>query len=326
MKLNLYDKNLNRIAVIGSRYISCMWSEGYNSTQQFIMELQESDEYKEKVQTDCYVGRDDRKTMMVIKTVKVLSGRIIASGKQAHRCLDDVAFEGTIPAGILVGDAIKGAYDKSDGYPPFHFELSDLPVTYEHQISNKSILNLLETMCQDTDTGFRTIRDGKSLLVELYRPEINYKLKLAEKYGNMRVDEITLSTENKKNFAIVLGNGEGEDRDRVYVDLRSGDQKRAMFVDARDIVRKESESDESYFARLYAKGVEQLLTKKGTWECALTPLGSEFGVRYDLGDIITVLLPDYGMNIQARIQRFTQRSQKNKIDTIVEVGNITITR
>lgn len=326
MRLNLYDKNLKRIAVIESRYVSCMWSEGYNSTQPFTMELQASDEYKQKVQPDCYVGRDDRKTMMVIKTVKSKDGRIVASGKQATRCLDDVAFEGTIPAGRLLGDSIKGAYDASFGYEPFEFASSDLPVVYDHQISNKSILELLETMCQDTDTGFRVVRSNKRLRVEFYRPEINYKLKLAQNYGNMRVDEVTLSTENKKNYAIVLGEGEGDERFRVYVDLSSGDQKRAMFVDARDVLREEGESDSSYSARLYARGIEQLLTKQGTWECALTPLGEEFGSRYDLGDIVTVLMPDYGMKIQSRIQRFTQQSQNNRIDTIVEVGNITITR
>lgn len=326
MKLNLYDKNLKRIAVIESRYVSCMWSEGYNSTQPFTMELQASDEYKQKVQPDCYVGRDDRKTMMVIKTVKVKDGRIVASGKQAQRCLDDVAFEGTIQEGRNVPAAIKAAYDGSHGYENFEVADSDLNVVYNHQISNKSVMLLLETMCQDTDTGFRVVRANGKLRVEFYRPEQNYKLRLSQNYGNMKVDEVTLSTENKKNYAIVLGEGEGDARYRVYVDLSSGDQKRSMFVDARDVLREENESDESYSARLYARGIEQLLTKQGTWECALTPLGAEFGTRYDLGDIVTVLLPDYDMKIQSRIQRFTQQSQNNKIDTIVEVGNITIMR
>ena len=326
MRLNLYDSALNRIAIIGSQYVSCLWSEGYNSTQPFTLELQESEEFKKKVQPDCFVGRDDRKTMMVIKTVVVQNGRIIASGKQAQRCLDDVAFEGAIPAGRLLGDSIKGAYDSSHRYPPFEIAASDLLVTYDHQIGNKSILELLETMCQDTDTGFRSVRSGKTLLVEFYKPVLDLKLKLAQRYGNMQIGAVTLSTENKKNFAVVLGAGEGDERSRVYVDLSAGAQKRSMIVDARDISRNENESDDSYNARLYARGVEKLLEKQGTWECSITPLGSEFGSRFDLGDIVTVLLPDYGTKIQARVQRFTQQSQNNKTDTTVDVGNITITR
>lgn len=326
MKLNLYDTRLERIAILEEKYVSCMWSEGYNTTQPFTMELQETEEYKKKVKPDCYVGRDDRKTLMVIKTVKSKDGRIVASGKQAARCLDDVPFEGTIQADSDLARSIKAAYDGSHGYENFVFAEPELNVTYGHQISNKSILLLCETMCQDTDTGFRVVRKDKQLTVEFYRPEAKPNLVLARHYGNMKVDEITLSTENKKNYAIVLGEGEGDARFRVYVDLSSGEQKRSMFVDARDILREEGESDESYGARLTARGIEQLLTKQGTWECALTPLAQEFGARYDLGDIVTVLLQDYGMKIQSRIQRFTQQSQNNKIDTVVEVGNITITR
>lgn len=326
MNLSLYDSQMERIAIIEARYVSCMWSEGYNTTQPFTLELQETEEYKKKVKPDCYVGRDDRKALMVIKTVKSEDGRIVASGKQANRCLDDVCFEGTIKAGSNLAQAIKSAYDSGDGYEGFVFAEPDLDITYDHQISNKSILLLCETMCQDTDTGFRVVRNGKTLTVEFYRPEADPNLILANHYGNMKVDEITLSTENKKNYAIVLGEGEGEERFRVYVDLSGGEQKRAMFVDARDILREADEDDDSYGQKLYARGIEQLLTKQGTWECALTPLAQEFGTRYDLGDVVTVLLRDYGLKIQSRIQRFTQQSQNNKIDTVVEVGNITITR
>lgn len=326
MNLSLYNPQLERIALIEARYVSCMWSEGYNTTQPFTMELQETEEYKKKVKPDCYVGRDDRKTLMVIKTVKSSGGRIVASGKQAARCLDDVCFEGTIPEGSNLPQSIKAAYDSTAGYENFTVTESGLDVTYGHQISNKSVLLLCETMCRDTDTGFRVVRKDQKLTLEFYRPEPKENLVLSRRYGNMKIDSITLSTENKKNHAIVMGEGEGEQRFRVYVDMSDGAQKRSMFVDARDIRREEEESDESYSSRLYARGIEQLLTKQGTWECALTPLAAEFGTRYDLGDIVTVLLQDYGVKIQSRIQRFTQQSQNNKIDTIVEVGNITITR
>ena len=58
----------------------------------------------------------------------------------------------------------------------------------------------------------------------------------------------------------------------------------------------------------------------------MNPLPQEFGTLYDLGDIITVLLPDYDLRLQSRLTRFTQQSQNNVIDTILEVGTITILR
>ena len=83
MNLDLYDKDLNRIAIIGEQYISCLWSEGYNTIENFSLELVETEEYMKKVRSDCYVGRADRKTLMVIKTVEITNGKIVASGKQS---------------------------------------------------------------------------------------------------------------------------------------------------------------------------------------------------------------------------------------------------
>lgn len=326
MKLNLYDSDLNRIAIIGNQFISCMWSEGYNTVQPFTLELQATKKYKALVKPDCYVGRDDRKTLMVIKTVRVKSGRIIANGQQATRCLDDVAFVGTIKAGSNTGQALKSAYDASDKFKNFEFAVPNLDVTYDHDISNKSLLTLLETMCQDSDTGFRAVRAGKKVMVELYKPSNNPNRILAEQYGSLKIDTVTLSTENKRNKAVVLGEGEGEARKRVVVDLSNGEQKRTVIVDARNITMAEGESLSSYEERLAARGYEELLKKQGTWECAINPLPQEFGELYDLGDVITVLLPDYNMKLQSRLVRFTQQSQNNVIKTVLEIGTITITR
>lgn len=326
MKLNLYDKDLNRIAIIEGRFVSAVWSEGYNTTQSFSLDLRATDEYKAKVKPDCYVGRDDRKTLMVIKTVYVKAGHVVASGKQASRCLDDVACEMIIPENSNLASSIKAAYDSSPGFEHFIFREQTLDVKYTHTISNKTCLKLMETMCQETDTGFRTIREGKQIVAEFYKPSADPNRILAEKYGSLKVDAITLSTENLKNYAVVLGEGEGESRRRVYVDLSQGEQKRAMFVDARDIQREDGESDAAYNEKLTARGTEKLLEQKSTWECAMNPLPQEFGRLYDLGDVVTVLLPDYAMKLQARITRFTQKAQNNVTETTLEIGNITIKR
>ena len=326
MKLNLYDKNLNRISIIGDRFISCLWSEGYNTTQPFTVELQATEEYKRKVKPDLYVGRDDRKTLMVIKTVQAKDGKIIATGKQATRCLDDVPFIGTIEAGEYLAPAIKTAYERSIGFDGISFADTSLSVICAHQISNKSFLELCEKTCQDADVGFRAVRSADGIKIELYQPASDPNLVFSQTFGNLTVNSILLSTENLKNHAIVLGAGEGNDRMQVSVDKSGGQQKRSLIVDARDLTRGENETDDAYRARLTARGVEKLLEKQGTWECAFAPFAKDFGSRYDLGDILTVLLPDYGIKLQARVSRFTQKAQQNKTTTSIEVGTITIMR
>lgn len=333
MNISLYSPTMERIAIIGGGYISCAWSEGYNTVQPFTLELIATDEYKKKVKPDCYVGRDDRKTLMVLKTVRTKNGRIIASGKQATRCLDDVAFRGRIPAGSNITQSIKSAYDGTEGFERWRVAASSLPDTYGHTISNKTIADLLLIMCKDSDIGYRAVRNNGFINLEFYKPEPVENRILREAYGSLRIEAITLSTEKLKNHAVILGEGEDDDRFTVELDIRSDTsvQKRSMIIDARDIQREKNdkgvqESDESYTERLIARGYERLLEQTSTWECAMEPLPEEFGKLYDLGDIVTALLPDYGIRLRARIVRFTQNSKDNKTDTTMEIGTITVTR
>ena len=326
MNLNLYDADLNRIAIIGEQYISCLWSEGYNTIENFTMELVATDEYKKKIRSDCYVGRNDRKTLMVIKTVEIANGKIVASGKQAGRVLDDVSFVGTIESGSMIDTSIKRAYNNGNKYRNLEFADTNLQIPYNHQISNKSILKLCETMCQSEDVGFRVIRNNGTMYTEFYRPEYNPNFVLSEKFGNLSIDSISISTEKLKNYAIVLGEGEGENRNKVYVDSTNGEERRDLIVDANDIQKEENETDESYNSRLIARGIEKLLENQQTFSCAFSPYAKDFGVKYDLGDILTVYLTDYGLTLQSRVSRFTQKSQNNKIETTIEVGQITIKR
>lgn len=326
MNLNLYDKDLNRISIIGSQYISCLWSEGYNTIEQFTIELIATDEYKKKVRTECYVGRDDRKTLMIIKTVQIANGIIVASGKQAGRVLDDVSFVGTIESGSMIDTSIKNAYNGSNRYHNLEFANTDLQIPYKHQISNKSILELCTIMGQSEDVGFKTERNNGILFVSFYQPKYNPNLVFSDKFGNISIDSISLSAENLKNYAIVLGEGDGENRKRIDVDLTNGNERRDLIVDAKDIRKGQSETDESYNSKLASRGVEKLLEHQNTFSCAFAPYAKDFGVKYDLGDILTLYLTDYGITLQARVSRFTQKSQKNEITTKIEVGQITIKR
>ena len=326
MNLNLYDQDLNRIAIIGNQYVSCLWSEGYNTIENFTLEVVETEEYKKKFSVDCYVGRDDRKTLMVIKSVKIKNGKIVASGKQATRVLDDVSFVGTIQSGSYIDTAIIKAYNNSDKYRSVIFSNTSLGAKYKYQISNKSFSELCRKMCQSEDLGFRAIRNNGFVEIEFYQPIEKGNLVFSEKYGNLIVDSISISSENYKNYAIVLGEGEGDDRKRVYVDLTNGGEKRELIVDARDVKLEDGETNDSYNERLMARGIEKLFERTHTFSCDFTPYSSDFGKKYDLGDVLTIYLNDYGITLKTRVAKFTQKSQKNKTETSVEVGQITIKR
>ena len=323
MNLNLYDENLNRISIIGMQYISCLWSEGYNSVESFSLEVNATDEYKKKIREDCYVGRTDRKTLMVIKSVEFYENTIVATGKQSTRVLDDVAFVGTIQTGAVIDTALNDAYNNSNKYRNLNYRLTGLPDVFNHQISNKSMLELCKNMCESVDSGFRIIKNENEMLLELYKPSQNPNLIFSKEYGNLIFKNLVTSSEAYKNYAIVLGEGEGNSRKRVYIDVSGGKDRREIIIDARDITMEDGESESNYEKRLETRGFEKLLDLNQTLKCEFVPSANDFGTKYDLGDVITVRLTDYKIVLNARIVRFSQKSQNNRIETTVEVGKIT---
>lgn len=322
MKLNIYDENLNRSRFIEQNFISCLWKENYNSQGTLSLEMAATTQAKEILKPDYYVGRTDRKTLMVIKSVETTEDTIIATGSTADRQLDDVSYIGTIVENSTVTEAVKTAYAASNGYPCFVIGESELKGKYAAQISNKSVCELLETMCTAVDIGYRAVKDGKTVKIEFYQPEADENLKFSELYGNLQDLSITLSTQNYKNCAYVLGEGEGIDRKRIYVDIRDDDteQKRELIIEANDIRQEENETLTEYYERLKARGIEKLIETFDIIDVDFTPLPNQFGEAFDLGDIVTVLIPGYNLKLKARITSFQEKEQNNNTQITVEVG------
>lgn len=325
MNLNLYDENLNRIAIIGNQFVSALWAEGYNTVESGCVEVRNTDDFRKKIKPNCYIGRTDRDTLMIIKTVEVSSNSIVAHGEMASRILDDVAYIGTINTGVDIPSAIRDAYNSTNGFPNYAISNDSISQESTVQISNQSLLEMCLTLCQTADLGFRSVKKNGQIELEFYKPT-EQKTVFREEYGNMALKDIVLSTENYKNYAIVLGEGEGEERARVDVDLTNGGQRYDLVVDARDIQMESGETTDDYRERLRSRGVKKLREQQKTWNCEIEPNGEAFGVKYELGDKVLVLLPKYNLRLEARISKFEQKEQNNQTTTTVTVGQLTIMR
>lgn len=326
MKLNIYDKDLNRICIIGDNYKSCLWNEGYNSVEPFTLELNSIDEYRQKIKEDFYVGRSDRTTLMVIKDIVFNKDTIVVSGKQATRVLDDVAFIGTITEGGRIDESIKSAYNSSNKYYNLFIDDPVLDETYNHQISNKSMLELCQTMCEDKDIGFKVVKRDKKCVLQLYKPVKKENLVFSEKFRNLTLKEIAISNDLEKNYAIVLGQGEGVNRTRVDVDISGGLQRKELIVDSRNLQKGEDESQSDYEERLRVEGLEKLLETITKRAYSFFPNVGDFGIKYDLGDILEIRLPEFNSILTARVVRFSEKSQGNISEISVEVGKILVKR
>lgn len=149
--------------------------------------------------------------------------------------------------------------------------------------------------------------------------------------GNLQNVSVTSGTTDYKNVAVVAGAGEGRAREVRIVSLGtvSGENRRELYVDARDLQREyqvatptgeydkhgnpvysyetREYTDSEYFALLDARGQEKLSEHLRTFSitCDIVQNNIKYGVDYGLGDRMPVKLPEYGIYASARISSVT---------------------
>lgn len=87
---------------------------------------------------------------------------------------------------------------------------------------------------QATPLGQRTRLDGATVKLDVYEPNV-LGTAIGEKYGSGSASKYVTDKQSWRNYAYVLGEGEGAARTQRIVDQTSGAERRELYVDARDL-------------------------------------------------------------------------------------------
>lgn len=201
------------------------------------------------------------------------------------------------------------------------------------------------------------VKEGRNLTVNqtILPPAI-----FSPEFGTLKGLAYTESDLNYKNFAVVAGAGEGNERRIVTVGDESavGSNRRVLFVDARDIAE---ETDGDTPEPIPVEAIDERLRERGRQKLAehqqevylegsiMTPVRSFETVKnssfitqfqptesfsrkerkggliyerdYDLGDIVTLQNKDWGVTLDARITEVKEIYESGKRDVGVTFGN-----
>lgn len=108
--------------------------------------------------------------------------------------------------------------------------------------------------------GIRSRLVGRSILIDVFEPATT-AVTMGEAYGDGLASSLSVDKRAWRNYAYVLGEGEGSARVQVEVDLTDGEERRELYVDARDLQKEvdgETLSDADYEAVLTQRGTEKL--------------------------------------------------------------------
>jgi hypothetical protein len=319
MELWIFDSNNNGYLDVIDNYSSLRWRRKYFEPGEFEIHLPATKENISLLKMGRLVHIFEYKETGIIEFMGINDDDLKISGQMLSCCLDSCYINTTYnflnqPYGKTMADLVR-----NHGKMPHCNPFLDVGAIYEGsellncQIGIKNLLNILIKLSKTSNIGFKVYLDLKT---EKWKFEtylgidrsINQSLRFpavfSDDYGNLTGASYTYDISKHKNNALVLGEGEGAERMRVEVDIgKSGDARRYMVVDARDL-RKEGMSDNQYRNILHQRGLEKLAEQEVVESFdadAATNIQWKYRTDWDLGDIVTVESVKWGISVNKRI-------------------------
>lgn len=318
MECNIYTPDLVRIGAVYT-CISLTWEEQYNTEAMFELELQMADGLLDLFRPDRYLSLRGSDTLMIIKSVQVTEvDTLLVSGYGITHILTERVSTYTAKNSNAEYLMRRLVSDYVTDWPCLELGASaGITTRFDRQTSDGTVFEYLEKIATECDIGFRIRKDGSKLLFECYKPGINTEARFATKWGNVLDLTYSNSSVDYKNVAVVAGAGQGANRITVVVGdtAATGVDRREVYIDARDVQPEEDETEEAYRERLASYGWEQLAEQPIIENVDFVVQGN-----VSLGDVVSVKVPEFGVDIMARVISLTTTMEGNVLTKTMSIG------
>ena len=158
---------------------------------------------------------------------------------------------------------------------------------------------------------------------------VNPFVTFSDGFGNLTEVDASTDRSNHKNYAVVTGQDQAENRKVAYADLSGGGYKRILYVDARSERWDPDEQTETeYLAGLQQKGFDKLLDYQIVNNVDIQAAASGFVYLqdWDLGDLVDVIVADIDLAMQARIVTVREVFKQHNHTVEIELGDKKLTQ
>ena len=148
-------------------------------------------------------------------------------------------------------------------------------------------------------------------------------------FGNLAQADASVDRSNYKNYAIVAGQDQNEQRKVAVADLSGGGYRRILYVDARsERWDPQEQTEEEYLAGLTQLGLDKLLDYQivNNVELQAGNGGFQYLRDFDLGDKVDAIVSDVGLAVQARIVTIREVFKQNNHTIEIELGDKKLTQ
>ncbi len=203
----------------------------------------------------------------------------------------------------LVNSNLVSPTDTNRQISGISFASSALGVTVNTQVSYKNLMDTITGLCDASDRGIKTAFDPSTgnLTVTLYSGTTS-QVVFSREYENLTSQIYTQSAMDYANTALIGGEGEGVSRVLASIADVTGEARREVFVDAKDL--RLEDFGAGYADALLYRGQNKLteLSMAHSFDAEVNPHGNlRYKVDFDLGQAVTVLSKKWGVTLAARI-------------------------
>lgn len=320
----VYTRDLELIGIIDF-FSSLRWRRKYYEAGEFELHIPLNSQTKKYLKKDNLIIRDDAIEVGIIESFTINDAgddgvEVIIYGRFLSSILDRRIIKSKIN---FSGKILLGERKILNEMTPFSkLLISEATLDSDSvvfQVSYKNVYEYLVTLAKISSIAHRISVDipNKKMIYENYQgldrtetQSINPRYEFSEDKSNIDVAGYTYSAKTEKNYVLV--GGQGEDKNRIMVEVTSGNNEdfdlRETFVDA----KSENQGDltlAQYKETLKTKGSEKLVESTETLE--VTVYADDYKKLWDLGDIVNIKKESWGIVMKQRITEIEETIENN---------------
>lgn len=313
MQLYVFDQARNLAGIVES-FEYLRWTRRYSACGSFELKAIVTTENLALLQIGSYLWKSDDEEAGIIEHVELsqadkeiitVSGRFATSLLARRIIWGTETLNGTLSTCVqtLLDNHILNPADVDRKIGFLSFAALPIPTSVNTQISYKNLMDAVTGLCDTANVGIKTVFSPveRDFTITLFEGATSQAV-FSREYENLTEQTYIQSSADFADTALIGGEGEGVERTFVSIVGDSGEQRREVFVDAKDLRQEDFSS--GYADALIFRGQCRLseLAIVQSFDAAVNPHGNlKYKEDFDLGQLVQVLSKKWGVALAARI-------------------------
>lgn len=313
MQLYIYNPNRELTGIVES-FEYLRWTRRYSQCGSFELKAIATQENTALLKEGNIIWKNDDEEAGIIEHLELsqtdqeiitASGRFATSFLARRILWQTEILSGDLSVCVLqlINNNLINPTDTARQITGISFSSPNLGIPVSTQISYRNLMDSVTELCAASDIGIKTVFTPATgiFTVTLYNGS-NSQAVFSKEYENLTEQIYTESVADYANTALIGGEGEGADRTFVAITSGSGETRREIFVDAKDLRAEDFGTD--YVNTLTFRGQSKLNEQaiRYTFDTSVNPHGNlTYKIDFDLGQTVKVISKAWGVSMTTRI-------------------------